>query len=624
MLPAEAVTEGSVDSVINEILTDEKTMNKVSSIQELLDGPYSKNAGVSSDWFVYTIMRYKGNSYNYSSYLTALEKHVNGDNYDTSTSKEKFALIFGAANTNQTYISKVMNEEIGQLGIMSNVFGLHLLNNGFVSSNHKSDELIAELLSCQNDDGGWALSGANSDIDVTAMVIQSLAPNMSDNKVKPAVNKAVSFLSSKQLANGGYKSYGVENPESAAQVILALTSLKINPLTDERFIKNDKSAVDFMLTFKATDYGYSHKLGGEYNITATSQVLYSLVSIKLMSSGKAFYVYNQSASPAVTQAESTTAQAAANTTKKQTTTKKSTTKKTTTRRATTVYSTTTRRNNRATTTAQSAASREQTTVLKEETVKASAIASETTEEATTDVDSSAEPVTELSSESMSVTDKSEILSETKSEEQSDTEANQAESKKTASPKVYIISGIWALALIGFVILVAKKNKKAVNYIIIAAVGGVLTAVILLSNIQTPDDFYNVTDPVSDNTITVTISITCDTVAGRGDESVTPSDGVILSETEITLEEGATVYDCLIKAAKLNKIQLEDNTQTLSDHTHAYIAGINNLYEFDYGELSGWMYSVDGDFADVGCGEYTLSGGETIEWKYTCNLGDDIK
>jgi len=55
----------------------------------------------------------------------------------------------------------------------------------------------------------------------------------------------------------------------------------------------------------------------------------------------------------------------------------------------------------------------------------------------------------------------------------------------------------------------------------------------------------------------------------------------------------------------------------------YIAGINNLYEFDCGELSGWMYRVNGWFPNYGCSAYTLKQGDVIEWLYTCDLGNDI-
>ena len=56
----------------------------------------------------------------------------------------------------------------------------------------------------------------------------------------------------------------------------------------------------------------------------------------------------------------------------------------------------------------------------------------------------------------------------------------------------------------------------------------------------------------------------------------------------------------------------------------YIEGINNLYEFDCGFESGWMYKVNGWFPNYGCSSYNLTGGETIVWCYTCKgLGEDV-
>lgn len=77
---------------------------------------------------------------------------------------------------------------------------------------------------------------------------------------------------------------------------------------------------------------------------------------------------------------------------------------------------------------------------------------------------------------------------------------------------------------------------------------------------------------------------------------------------------------LLSAAKRYGIAI-DNRGTAGS---AYIAGINYLYEFDYGDLSGWMYRVDGEFPEVGCMSYALSGGEKIEWLYTTNIGKDLE
>ena len=59
------------------------------------------------------------------------------------------------------------------------------------------------------------------------------------------------------------------------------------------------------------------------------------------------------------------------------------------------------------------------------------------------------------------------------------------------------------------------------------------------------------------------------------------------------------------------------------YNSAYIEGIHNLYEFDVGELSGWMYSVNGWYPNYGCSRYALKDGDVVEWRYTCDLGFDV-
>jgi len=40
-------------------------------------------------------------------------------------------------------------------------------------------------------------------------------------------------------------------------------------------------------------------------------------------------------------------------------------------------------------------------------------------------------------------------------------------------------------------------------------------------------------------------------------------------------------------------------------------------------LSGWMYTVNGEFPGRGCSQYELKPGDIIEWIFTCDLGRDI-
>ena len=261
-LSANAASKSNIESLIDDIFNYQVKLYNSGNLQSLLNGEYAKKAGVSSDWFVFSLIQYKGSNYDFSTYADALSSYASSySEYDNAVSRERMALVLSCfGDKNKDFITRVLNNDIGELGIMSYVYGLHILNNGYTSTKFTSSQIIEYLLEERNNDGGWAINSEYSDVDVTAMTLQCLAPYYSSNsKVKEATDKALSFLSSSQLESAGFKSYGTENPESAAQVVVALTSLNINPLKDSRFIKNGKTAVDAMLSYEITTGAYSHK-----------------------------------------------------------------------------------------------------------------------------------------------------------------------------------------------------------------------------------------------------------------------------------------------------------------------------------------------------------------------------
>lgn len=99
----------------------------------------------------------------------------------------------------------------------------------------------------------------------------------------------------------------------------------------------------------------------------------------------------------------------------------------------------------------------------------------------------------------------------------------------------------------------------------------------------------------------------------------PNNGVILAVTTVEINDGDTVYDVLAKVARENKIHFEYTGAASA----IYIQGIANLYEFDCGNYSGWMYEVNGIYPNYGVGAYTLKTGDRITFNYTCDLGKDL-
>lgn len=129
------------------------------------------------------------------------------------------------------------------------------------------------------------------------------------------------------------------------------------------------------------------------------------------------------------------------------------------------------------------------------------------------------------------------------------------------------------------------------------------------------------------TYTCTFSIECSTILNNlenldpNKRELIPSDGVILAPTQVTFYEGESVYDVLQRVCKENGIHLESSFTPV--YNSAYIEGIYNLYEFDCGQLSGWVYRVNGWYPNYGCSRYQLADGEKVEWRYTCDLGKDV-
>jgi len=133
--------------------------------------------------------------------------------------------------------------------------------------------------------------------------------------------------------------------------------------------------------------------------------------------------------------------------------------------------------------------------------------------------------------------------------------------------------------------------------------------------------------ISDKENTCILSVRCDTILNniewldKNKVDIVPKDGIIYAERVVTFYEGESVFNLLVREMKQNKIHMEFVNTPI--YNSAYIEGIANLYEFDCGELSGWMYKVNGWFPNYGCSRYQLKPGDKVEWVYTCDLGKDV-
>ena len=139
----------------------------------------------------------------------------------------------------------------------------------------------------------------------------------------------------------------------------------------------------------------------------------------------------------------------------------------------------------------------------------------------------------------------------------------------------------------------------------------------------PENNQTITSPKPNNK-TVTIAISCKTAINNGLNkkpgfSHLPSNGIILQNMKVEFNEGDTVFDILVKVTRKKGIHMEYR----GAGSNTYIEGINNLYEFDGGSNSGWMYSVNGVYPNYGVGAYKVKSSDVIKFNYTCNLGADL-
>jgi hypothetical protein len=133
--------------------------------------------------------------------------------------------------------------------------------------------------------------------------------------------------------------------------------------------------------------------------------------------------------------------------------------------------------------------------------------------------------------------------------------------------------------------------------------------------------------LGDGEFTCTLTVRCDALLGDMESldkekwGLVPDDGLIFPATAVKFYEGESVFNLLSREMKRAKIHMEFMNTPI--YNSAYIEGIGNIYEFDAGGLSGWMYSVNGWYPNYGCSRYLLRDGDVIEWNYTRDLGRDI-
>lgn len=133
--------------------------------------------------------------------------------------------------------------------------------------------------------------------------------------------------------------------------------------------------------------------------------------------------------------------------------------------------------------------------------------------------------------------------------------------------------------------------------------------------------------ISDDSFTVTLSVSAHTIVYNMHllhtdmHELIPPGGIIFPPTVVTAYKGESVFNVLQREMRRNRIHMASRWTPIFNS--AYVEAINNIFEFDVGPLSGWMYNVNGWFPNFGSSRYLLSPGDVIEWVYTLDLGRDL-
>ena len=122
-------------------------------------------------------------------------------------------------------------------------------------------DLVRYIVKAQNADGSFALiRGSKGDVDITAMALQALAKHRNEDSVEVAVQKAVQWLAAQQRENGGFASYySNDNCESTAQTIIALTALGTDPAAAPFRMETGTTMLDALLYYHLGDGSFAHE-----------------------------------------------------------------------------------------------------------------------------------------------------------------------------------------------------------------------------------------------------------------------------------------------------------------------------------------------------------------------------
>ncbi|MCL2851984.1 MAG: S-layer homology domain-containing protein [Defluviitaleaceae bacterium] len=258
--------------------------------------------GISSEWMVLAMARAGIDDVAwYNRYLASLNAALPGGGAGLTSSTDfarvtlaLTALGLDASNYNGHDLTEAFSVFTPGGPINSNIFALIALDSrpyhgirGQLTGVRQ--QYVNAIVAAQESGGYWDNWGP--DVDATAQAIQALAPYSSHANVNVSINNALNWLSSEQTSNGGWQSWGSYSAESSAQVIIALTTLGIDPQSDYRFVKDSGNPITALLSLQDSASGGFTADWGDFggivvNAMSTEQAAHALVAYDRFRSGR--------------------------------------------------------------------------------------------------------------------------------------------------------------------------------------------------------------------------------------------------------------------------------------------------------------------------------------------------
>lgn len=505
---------------------------------------------------------------------SAADELINAEGFVTPTELQRTAILlaaFGECSRSLINAAAYENPNLDRQGLNAWIWALAAANcSGLEADNGAvyTRLLLADgIIEKQLPDGGFSLRGSSADADITASAIYALAPLRDNESVREALDKAVFALSSLQTDSGGFLSLGSETSESTSQAIIAFTSVGI---VDERLDK----AVSALLSFRRGDGGFAHSPDGKTDKMSTSQAIQAFTSLKLSEQGER--LFDVPKNPPVTGSGSISGsnEISENDPKNDDNSQKS-----------------------------DDISHSQDYTSGNKPPENDQNTSENTQNGE-----------ESNFPEFGSSNKNSQNSQNITELELPSGLTSFHIKLTASS---------ALAAIGITVLIVAVVKRKKGSAAVGTVLVILSAAVWLLNIKTSAE-YNAQPP--ENGITVRVGADCTKALDHLSDidesinplSVIPENGIILPLDEITLSENSTAFDALTEAARSNGVPVD----FMGASNYVYVRGIGFVYEFGFGSESGWTYRVNGSAPPISAGAYKLSDGDTVEFIYTCELGEN--